>query len=241
MKKTDEKKEKIVKTENQPAKTAGFLIFYVIFFLVIVFLLRTGYKENSKKITRTNSGYGYNFKLTRLENKNYHFIFTEEKNNVITIYEGERNKEILSYRKSGVVSTQYYQDYNKVKVKNPNTLMWEDSPNPMTFSNFINPNYIKNIINRATYISKTMYVDTEETSYNYEVTTSTLLKVFEDKEIDLDDEVNIVSVMLDKEGKIKEINYDLTSYYKYIDPTTITYKLSTKYSEYDEIKEIDIP
>ena len=236
-----EKKENVEKTEQTPLKTALFLVFYAIFFIIIIFLLRTGYKENSKKITRNNSGYGYNFKLTRLENKNYHFTFIEENNDVITVYEGDRKGEMLSYKKSGLISTEYYQDYNQIKYKNPNTLIWENSLNPMIFDKFINPNYIKNIINHSTYKSKTIDIDTEETSYNYEIPTNILIRIFENKTIELDDKENTLSVVLDKEGKIKEINYDLTSYYKYYNPTTMTYKLTTKYSRYDQIKEIETP
>ena len=44
-----EKKENVGKTEQTPLKTALFLVFYAIFFIIIIFLLRTGYKETSAK------------------------------------------------------------------------------------------------------------------------------------------------------------------------------------------------
>lgn len=233
--------KKLNQTENNNIKSGLFLGFYAIFFLLVVFLLRTGYKENNQKITTKNSGYGYNFKLTRLENRNYHFIYTEELDNNLVVYEGNKFANTTKYKKSGSTVQEYIEDNKTVKYKDNNTLTWEKCENPMFFNKFTNPNYIKRLLTHGTYISKTMYINNSDTAYNYDIATSTIIKILDKKEIDIDDKPNTISIILDSTGKIKEIKYDLTSYYKYINPDALSYKISQKYSKYGEIKEIELP
>ncbi|MBO5138542.1 MAG: hypothetical protein J6B89_02765 [Bacilli bacterium] len=233
--------KKINQQDNSSLKSGLFFAFYIVFFLVVVFLLRTGYKENNSKVTATNSGYGYSFKLTRLENKNYYFIYTEELDTNTTIYEGERFANTSKYKKSGSIIQEYIEDSQEIRYKNPNTLTWEKCDNPMIFNKFTNSNNIKRLLTHGTYISKTMYVSNKDTAYNYEISTSTIAKLFDKVEIDIDDKPNTMSIILDETGKIKEIKYDLTSYYQYKNQNTSSYKISLKYSKYGEIKEIELP
>lgn len=238
----DNDNKKTILEENQRLKPVLFFGFYLIFFIVLILLLRSGYKNNNASTNPKKSGYGYDYKLNRILNENYHFVYTEEMNTEKTIFEGDWLDNTLSYRKSGVVSSEYYQNRDKVYLKDPNSLTWSETENPMIFSKVANPSTLKRIITSAAYVSKTDYIKSDTKSFNYEIETSYLYKMFNDDTNEFDNvPTNKIIVTIEENGKIKSIQLDLTNYYNIINPEITNYKLTFTYSKYGEIEEIPNP
>lgn len=241
-KNNDNKKSIPILEENQNLKPIIFFGFYLIFFLVLVLLLRSGYKNNNTATNIQKSGYGYDYKLNRILNENYHFVYTEEMNAEKTIFEGDWLDNTLSYRKSGVISSEYYQNRDKVYLKDPNSLTWSETENPMIFFQLANPSNLKRVITSATYVSKTDYIKSDTKSFNYEIETSYLYKMFNNETNEFDNiPTNKIIVTIEENGKIKSVQLDLTSYYNIINKEITNYKLTFTYSKYGEIEEISNP
>lgn len=244
MKKKDKIENETNRVNNQAnsqTKNILFLGFYIIFFMIIVILLRSGYKKGNNNITPYNSGYGHSFRLTNLEKENYNFTYIEEKNNLTTIYEGKSNKNIMKYQKSGIEAIEFIKNKDTTKYKNKNTLSWDICDSPITFEKFTNAGYIKNLLLRGTYMSRTTFVSSDDVEYNYEISTPTVKRIIDKEEVDIEDKPNKITVVLNKNKEIKEIRYDLTDYYKYLDNNILSYKLTLKFKNYGKVKEIELP
>lgn len=221
----------------------AFFGFYLVFFIVVVILLRTGYKsQNNNSNNRSNlNGYGYDYKLTDLTNNNYHFIYKENKNDVETIYEGEILNDVSSFTKSGTVALNYYITKDKSYVKDNNLLTWSESDNPIMFKDFSSSSNIQSIINNAQYVYRTEYMKDSILYFGYTITNNQLRKIFNLEEVSDDQESNNIILVTDKKGVVKSINFELTNYYKNVDQSINKYILSLNYSRFNEIKEITNP
>ena len=221
----------------------AFFGFYLIFFIVVIILLRTGYKnQNNNKNNNSNlNGYGYDYKLTAITSDNYHFIYRENKNDVDTIYEGDILNNTMSITKSGEIATNYYFSKDKTYVKDNNLLTWTEVDNPITFKDFYDSSNIQSIINKANYVYRTEYMNESLLYFGYKISNNELRKIFKQEEVKDDDESNNIILITDKKGTVKSINFELTNYYKNIDPSINKYILSFNYSRFNEIKEITNP
>lgn len=228
---------------TDPNKQIAFFGFYLVFFIVIIFLLRNGYKSQEQKTTTNNSlnGYGYDYKLTGITNNNYHFIYKENKNDVETIYEGDILKDTISITKSGEIATNYYVSKDKTYVKDNNLLTWSEIENPIMFKDFYKSGNIQSIISKAQYVSKTDYMKESILQFGYTISNNDIRSILNQQEIEGDEGRNAIVIVTDKKGTIKSVNFELTSYYKNIDPTINKYVLSFNYSKFNEIKEITNP
>lgn len=250
--KKNNKKETIFNelNENPMLKQIVFFSFYLVFFVILIILLRTSYKSTTNKnITKQKTGYGYDYKLDRLLNYNYHFVYKENLNNIETIYEGDRLDNRINFVKSGTISTNYYQEQDKYYVKDNNLLTWSNIDNPLIFENFIEPTNIEKIVKKSKYISKTDYIKMDRKEFNYEITNEELNSIL-NKSIEKENKIeettttnltNTVTVTIEKNGTLESIKYDLTNYYKSTNQEVINYSLILNFSQYDQIKEITNP
>lgn len=224
--------------DNPELKQIFFFGFYIVFFVFIVILLRSSFTNIDQGQMKKNSGYGASFNLKKIENNNFHFIYKLIKNNEIILYEGDKNKENQKFTKSGTPSISYYSERNGYYLKNPNSLLYEESTNPIEFSKILEPSNLKKIFIHGTYISKTDYIDHSQEDYTYEISTSTLLRNIDKVEADIDTNPNTITTKIDKNGDVFEIDLDLTDYFHYYDDSIYQYKLVVNYSKIGEIEKI---
>lgn len=228
--------------EDPQTKQLAFFGFYLVFFIIIVILLRTSYKSTPQKSnTNALNGYGYDYKLTMLTNNNFHFIYKENINDFQTIYEGDTLNSVTSFTKSGDVALNYYISDEKTYIKDNNQLTWSETTNPLRFKEFVITKNIQSIINNAEYIYKTEYMKEDNLYFGYKISNNELRKIFKIQEIVGDEETSSIIVFADKNKNIKSISFDLTNYYKKSDPNINKYIISLNYSKFNEIKEITNP
>ena len=108
------------------------------------------------------------------------------------------------------------------------------------FNNITDDNNISRILKKATLISKTEY-ETGNILYNYEITTNTINKIVNGKEIDIADIPNKIALETNEEDEVIKITYDLSSYATYINNISTTITIAIDYSNFNEIKDIEIP
>ncbi len=219
-------------------KQLFFFIFYIIFFIFIVVLLRGANSKNSKQLTRFNSGYNHSFKLNDISKNNYHFVYKKTVNNITTIYEGDRFNNTIEFMMSGEKAAKYYANDDIYYLKNPNTLEYNPTSSPIDFEILINSTNLNKLFSSATYTSFVEYLDNESKDYNYEISTSSMLRIFNNEETDLDDNTNKIIAKVDEQGRVYEIDMDMTNYFKYFNQTITDYKLTLSYSKFGSIEKL---
>ena len=215
-------------------KAVMFFGFYFIFFFILSVMFREGTttsdydNEKEKKNTLPYS-------LKMIESNNYHFKYSYDFDNKINIYEGDRydQKELFSFN-----NINYYRNDSIFLTNNSN--IWVKCDNPYTMYEFIDINSIKKILSKATYISKTDY-ESGMKVYNYQISTSTLIKLITNKDVDLDDKPNEIIIKTDADDNVNDIKYDLTSYSKYNQLSTNKSEIELYYTKFGEIKQIADP
>lgn len=236
---TNNKKFKNIVEEikSDPQKKAWFFLAgYFIFFLIIILMLRTNYSSNSYD-TNTNSNLK-DFSIYNIKKENYHFKYTVSLDQSIITYEGEVNnsKSLFNKNNNGIVENYYKLEdtyYNKVNG------VWTISNNPYILSSFTDIEKIEKILENAKYISKTEYEDYTR-KYNYQISTTTLVKLIDNEIVDLDDIPNDIFVTTDESNKVQKIEFNISSYTNYKLLTTISSNIVIEYSNFDEIGDIDV-
>ena len=77
--------------------------------------------------------------------------------------------------------------------------------------------------------------------YTYNISTTTLIKILELVNVDLDDLPNVITITTDKDNNVIQIDYDLSEYSKYKMISTTKATATIKYSKFGEIEEIEDP
>lgn len=227
--------------DNPELKPIFFFGFYIVFFVFIVILLRSSFSQmNSKTGSRGNSGYGFDFNFKELDKRNYHFNYKVIKNGEVVVYDGSLNDNKQEFAKSGTPSIEYYSVDDKYYSKNVNTLLYEESTNPMEFLSLLDADILKRLFIHGSYISRTEYFDDSSYEYTYYISTSTILRNVDKVEADISGDVNKLMVKVNKEGGISEMTMDLTDYFKYFDESVTEYKLIISYSKFGQIGVIDV-
>ena len=105
--------------------------------------------------------------------------------------------------------------------------------NPYLFPELKDLNFIKKMLNKATYIS------TGNLKKTYQISTTTLVSIFDNQEIDLDDMPNTIVVTTNSDGQIYKLEYDFSSYSIYRGHGA--YQGSLLYSNFSNVPEIVKP
>ncbi len=215
-------------------KAVAFFGFYFIFFLGIMVLARTG-NNHSNINNQYNNNKPYNISFDKILDSNYHFKYEISFDQNSFIYEGDRNgnKELFTLGVDKCYRNE--EDY----LKNTNGL-WLKSDNPYIMKEFLDIHKISSILNVSTYISKTDY-ESGMKVYNFQVTTNTLVKLFENVLIDLDDGPNEIIFKTDEDGNVNVIKFDLSSYCKYKNLSLDKGEVILNYDRFGEIEEINDP
>ncbi len=180
---------------------------YFIFFIVIIFSIRSNQTKNDN-LNQNNSNLP--FGLSKIKSNNYDFKYTVDFDDNIIIYQGKNYQnnslftvnDLDTYYKEGEV---FFKKENEVFV---------NSDNPYKFSELRNIDIVEKILNQAKLDSHTIYEDSTKI-YNYQITTDSLEKIFNNRDIDTDLVVNKITVYVDKLNQASKFTFDFSSYASY--------------------------
>lgn len=180
---------------------------YFIFFIVIIFSIRSNQTKNDN-LNQNNSNLP--FSISKIKSNNYDFKYTVDFDDNIIIYQGKNYQnnslftvnDLDTYYKEGEV---FFKKENEVFV---------NSDNPYKFSELRNIDIVEKILNQAKLDSHTIYEDSTKI-YNYQITTDTLEKIFNNRDIDTDLAVNKITVYVDKLNQASKFTFDFSSYANY--------------------------
>lgn len=225
----------VIKTDKQ--KRAWLvLVGYFIFFLILVLMIRSNASNNN--YTTNNNSNLKDINISDIEKGNYHFKYTINLDRNIISYEGETsNNKTLFYKNINGVTENYYKENDNYYIKINS--IWTTSTNPYILDNFTNIETIEKILEEASYISKTEYEDTTK-QYNYQISTTSLVKLIDNEIIDLDDMPNDILVTTDSYGKVQKLELDLSSYTNYKLLSTVSSNLVIEYSKINEVTDINV-
>ena len=202
---------------------AVYFLLFAILFLIIQFSDNTGNYEKDYELGRP-----YSFDISNLEADNYHFEYTITKDNTKYLYVGDRNdnKEKFIFN-----NKEYYYDGNKYYVDD------KEVDNPYLYPEFKEIDQIEELLSIATYESKTSY-ESGTTKYNFLLSSNTINELINNKQTDIEEEPNSITISNDGDGIINEITYHLNSYCKSEETCKDKLEINLSYSKFGEIKEI---
>lgn len=230
----------IIKDLLKTPRGRGILFFvaYFLFFLAVILLVRFG---NRGSVIGSDLDYGkkYNFSLSNITDENYDFSYEVTIDNITTAYQGSRYDDVELFKvNDGVNISEYYRDLDNYFINNGQ--LWLKSENPYRYYQFIDINNISNIIDSATYISNTSY-ESGKSVYNFQISTATITKLFENLDIDIDEVPNELMVITDEDGYVNEFQFKLDSYCSFKQICSDGMRIVLKYDNYGKVKEITSP
>lgn len=197
---------------------------YFIFFIVIIFSIRSNQTKNDN-LNQNNSNLP--FSISKIKSNNYDFKYTVDFDDNIIIYQGKNYQnnslftvnDLDTYYKEGEV---FFKKENEVFV---------NSDNPYKFSELRNIDIVEKILNQAKLDSHTIYEDSTKI-YNYQITTDTLEKIFNNRDIDTDLAVNKIAVFVDNNNEVYKLTADFSSYTIYKGYTSNKGEIEVTYSNF---------
>lgn len=183
------------------------LSIYFIFFAVIIFSIRS---NQTKSNDQNKSNSNLPFSISSIKTNNYDFKYTVNFDNNIIIYEGKNYQNNSLFTVNNLDT--YYKD-GEAYFKKENQV-FVNSDNPYKFGELRNIDVIEKILNQAKLESHTIYEDSTK-SYNYQITTDTLEKIFNNRDIDTDLAINKITVFVDNNKEAYKFNFDFSSYTNY--------------------------
>ena len=219
----------LIKELRKTPRGRGILFFAVYFVLFAVLFLIIQLSDNKGTYEKDYElGRPYSFDISYIEKGNYHFEYTITKDDVKYLYVGDmdNNKEKFIFN-----NKEYYYDGDKYYVEDT------EVDNPYLYSEFKNIDNIKELLSAATYESKTSY-ESGFTKFNFLLSSNTINELIYNKQTDIDEEPNSITVSNDSDGIMNEITYHLNSYCKSEETCKDKLEINISYSKFGEIKEI---
>lgn len=242
-KKEKEETKKVVKNllKSERGRAILFFLFYFVFFLVIILMARTNLSNNKKNNTKNESTTSIkaDYDLKKLEEGNYRFTREETRNGIKTIFTGEANGGRSSFLMTNDMGIKNFFSYNDIYLEKENNA-YKVSINPYLYPRLNDYFTIRKILDTAHLKAKTTY-ENGNTIYQYEISSTSLLSIIDNKEVDLDDQVNLINLTTDENKNVIEIIYQLDSYHSYNYNVVETLTIKVDYSDYGKVKELEIP
>ena len=208
-------------------KAIAYLAFYFIFFIVIIVMIRSNPSDETNEVVTPK------FDFSLIEANNYHFHYQDVLGNGTTVYDGDRNQDNSLFTKSDSVNSLSIYSSGSIYLGKDSSGAYVMIDNPYLFPELKDLDSIKKVLNKATYIS------TSNLRKTYQISTTTLVSIFDNQEIDLDDMPNTIVVTTNSDGQIYKIEYDFSSYSIYRGYGA--YQGSLLYSNFSNIPEIEKP
>ena len=242
MEKKDTKKVVNNLLKSERGRAILFFLFYFVFFLVIILMARTNLSNNKNNTNTSNqstTSIKADYDLKKLEEGNYRFTREETRNSIKTIFTGETNGGRSSFLMTSDNGIKNFFSYNDIYLEKENN-SYKVSVNPYLYSRLNDYSIIKKILATAHLKAKTTY-ENGNTIYQYEISSTSLLSIMDNKEVDLDDQVNLISLTTDENKNVVEIIYQLDSYHSYSYNLLEHHNIKVDYSDYGKVKELEIP
>ena len=118
--------------------------------------------------------------------------------------------------------------------------LWIKTEAPNTLFSLTKASVIEDIVNKATYISKTELATGEE-SYTLQISTPTLSKTLDGTDIDIDDPVNTITLKENVDGDTVGIEYDFSNYGKYKGLVKNSLVITLNYTNFGNIEKVEEP
>ena len=238
MKKKIEQLKEIIKNLKKTDRGRALLFFlgYLIFFAIVFIFIQTSSRVNLSRDDFEN-GTTINFNVDKIQNNNYSYKYTItlDINDYEFVGKRQDNLEEFSYNEY-----YYFRDYKTNKNYREEKSNWIECKDPNDFKYFTDIENIIDLANNATYISKTNY-ESGKTTYSYEISTTTIEKLMNDVDIDLDDKPNELVFSTDEEENVVNIKMKLDSYGKYKNYSKKYFSINLEYDDFGDIKELENP
>lgn len=238
MKKNSLEKPKIQDNIKNPrVRALMFFCFYLIFFIILFAMIGNNSNETLEPVEKHET-VNISYKFENINQKNYHFNYEIQENVNTIIYDGEKNltKEKFTVTKD-LEEKEYFNSDGIFLTKNNES--WQLSDSPYLYSVFLDHKEINRMIKNSTFISKTEYSN-QEVVYQYEISTTTLLDLIDDVDVDLMDEVNKINLYV-KDNEVYKMKLDVTPYFKYKDENINNLLITLEYTMFGEIKDLQTP
>lgn len=211
-------------SSNSQKKAWIILGAYFIFFVIIIFSIRSNQTKNAN-LKDNNSNLP--FSINNIKSNNYDFKYTVNFDDNILIYDGKRYENNTLFTLNNLDT--YYQE-GEVFFKKEGEI-FINSDNPYKFVELKNITVIESILNQANLESHTIYEDSTR-SYNYQITTDTLEKIFNNRDIDTDLAVNKITVFVNNNNEVYKLTGDFSSYTNYKGYTVNKGIIEVEYSNF---------
>lgn len=232
-------KEIVKDIKNNPQKKGIlFLGIYFIFFLLVIMSLRTSNTINQEKSKEKISS-NFEYSLKNIKNNNYSFKYTEVLDNNLVMYSGDQLFGNSRFNKTYNNIVEQYYDSNGIFLKKELN-GWMKVNNPYIFKELRDIHKIEKILKRATFISKTEYKEQTKT-YNYQISTTTLVDLIDNQKVDLDDNINTIVLTTNSENEVVKIEFNLTPYTNYKQLSTVLGTVQVEYTNFGKIEKIEEP
>lgn len=222
--------------KNPKGRALLFFGFYLIFFIFLGISFRTSSPSNQIESHSSQQEQQQNYSLVNLEAGNYHFIYHEIVNGIEKNFEGKAYHQMKEVTNE---SNEMYFLYSGISLERQDDV-WKVCENPFYYRQIMEENILKETLQNATFISKTVYQD-QTTLYRYEISTVTLWNLYQQEEIDIADSPNIIEVSVSDKGDITKIYYDYSPYNTYLKGIPSTAIFEVIYQDYGKIEAFDVP
>lgn len=222
--------------KNPRAKGAIILGMYFLFFLFIIISLRSNPTNYNKEIQPIST---LEFSLGNIKQENYHYLYNINYNNSQITYEGNRYAQKELFTKTENYQVENFYNFNGVFLKNINNV-WSKIDNPYLFFQFREIENIEKLLKSAYNESKTEYSNKRRV-YTYKITTNSIIKILDKKNIDISDIPNTIILTTDYNQQVEKIEIDLSSYMSYKNYKSEKLKITITYSKFGEIPFIEDP
>ncbi len=227
---------KFIKELYKRPKGKAILFFggYLLFFIVLMIVVRV-VSPNTTKSEDYEKGNVYDYSISNLVNGNYKYTYTITCDNKKSEYVGKSDgkDEMFIYDK-----VDYYRNSEGFYNNKSGTFIKSD--NPFKYYYFLQLDNINDIYGSAYYVSKTEFDDARQ-SYNYLISTNTLVKLQDKKNIDISDNANEISLSTDSDGYVNKLDLTLDSYAAYKKECNGKLRIILEYSDYGDIETIKNP
>lgn len=222
--------------KNPRAKGSIILGAYFLFFLFVIVSLRSNTINNHKEIELMDD---LGFSLEKIKQNNYHYLYNIDYNDSKVVYEGDRyyQKELFTKIDNQKIETFY--NYDETYLKNINNV-WSKTENPYYFYKLREIQNIEEILKNAYEESKTEYSNKSKV-YTYKVTTNSIVKIIDKKNIDISDIPNTIILTTNSDQEVEKIEMDLSTYISYKNNKKDILKITITYSKFGEVELIEDP
>ena len=238
MKKRIEPVRELIKRLKSTDRGRALLFFcvYLLFFLFVFIFMKTADRVHLNR-SDFETGNQVSFNVEKIKNNNYSYKYTVTIDVNDYLFTGKRNKdyELLEYQ-----DNKYFINHSDNGVLKYENNQWVNSNNPNDFSDFVDADNILELAENSTYLSKTDY-ESGKVTYSYEISTTTIEKIINNVDIDLDDKPNELVFSTDEDGNVISIKMKLDSYGKYKGNCKKYLDIEIEYDDFGKIKDIDNP